>query len=56
MKANQIEVVFTQDCEIFKKGDKHSFVKSTASALVNQEKVAKYSTEKKQEVKKSKTK
>jgi hypothetical protein len=56
MKANQIEVVFTEDCEIFKKGGKHSFVKSIASALVNQEKVAKYSIKKEQEVKKSKTK
>jgi hypothetical protein len=45
MKANHVEVVFTEDCEIFKKGDKHCFVRSTAFSLVSDEKVAKFSTE-----------
>jgi hypothetical protein len=45
MKANHVEVVFTEDCEIFKKGDKHCFVRSTAFSLVSEEKVAKFSTD-----------
>jgi hypothetical protein len=45
MKKNHLEVVFTEDCEIFKKGDKHCFVRSTAFSLVSDEKVAKFSTD-----------
>jgi hypothetical protein len=36
------EVEFTADCEIFKKGEKKTFSADIANALVNQEKVAKF--------------
>ena len=40
----KVAVVFTKDCEIFKKGEEKSFSPNLASQLVNVEKVAKFKT------------
>lgn len=43
-KAEKLVVVFTADCEIFKKGDEKTFSAKIANDLVKIEKVAKFKT------------
>lgn len=45
----KVKVEFTENCEIWTKGQKVDFDKKSASVLVNVEKVAKYVTTKKAE-------
>lgn len=42
---NKITVIFTTDCEIFKKGDEKEFSSNIANKLVSVEKVAKFKKE-----------